>query len=349
MTAAGSSVLRRIHSKITLNKALRMQSLKSWCLFLCASLTITSPISAWEYGPATWRHDFRAAEAEAKRLNRPLLVHFHAKWCGPCQMMNQEVLSDPAVLGQLDASVVAVKVDSDEHPDLVQRFGIESLPTDIFLDPSGFVLDRSSGMSDRQRYLSLIARVDSRFAQSHKTLIASQTKPVLRDSGSLSRATPPPIAPNPIRRPKEERPLIASTTSPAAVKLAPLRRPFAAVGLHGFSPVSLVADRKWMRGSDRWSCDYEGITYYMHSAEELKQFKEGADRFAPQVLGCDPVILDITDRAVSGDIRYAAFFDGELFLFVSDKSRQAFRDDPDRFVRTKHVLKIDDLEDKRLE
>ncbi len=327
-----------------------MQSLKSCVsVSLCTILTITSPISAWEYGSSTWRHDFRAAEAEAKRLNRPLLVHFHAKWCGPCQAMNREVLSDPTVLGQLDASVVAVKIDSDEHPDLVERFSVNLLPTDIFLDPNGFVLDRSTGPSDRQRYISLIARVDSRFAQTRKAQIALQTKPALREPASLARTTPGPIAPNPIRRPKEERPLIAGATPPGNVKLSPSKHPFAAVGLRGFSPVSLVADRKWMRGSDRWSCDYEGITYYMNSAEELKQFKEGADRFAPQVLGCDPVILDITDRAVSGDIRYAAFFDGELFLFVSDKSRQAFRDDPDRFVRTKHVLKIDDLEDKRLE
>jgi thiol-disulfide isomerase/thioredoxin/YHS domain-containing protein len=327
-----------------------MQSLKSRCVLFCAGLMIASPAWAGEYGSPTWRHDFRAAEAEARRLDRPLLVHFHAKWCGPCQMMNREVLSDPTVLGQLDAAVVAVKIDSDEHPDLVKRFGVESLPTDIFLDPSGFILDRSSGMCDRERYLSQIARIDLRFSQSHKARIVVRTKPVERETPALSHVTPPPIAPNPIRRPPTpERPLMASTTSPGPGRLAPLRRPFAAVGLRGFSPVSLVADRKWMRGSDRWSWQYEGITYYMNSEEELKQFKDGADRFAPQVLGCDPVILDVTDRAVSGDIRFAAFFDGELYLFVSEKSRQAFRQDPDRFVRTKHVLKIDDLEDKRLE
>ena len=128
-----------------------------------------------------------------------------------------------------------------------------------------------------------------------------------------------------------------------------LSRRGSAVGLHGFSPVSLVGDRKWMKGSDRWSYEYKGIVYYLTSEEELREFKNGADRFAPQILGCDPVILDIADRAVEGDIRYAAFFDGELYLFVSDKSRQTFREDPDRFVRTKHVLNIDELEGKRLE
>jgi len=262
--------------------------------------------------------------------------------------MNREVLSDPSVMRQLDAAVVAIKVDSDERPDLVQRFGIQSLPSDIFLDPNGFVLDRSSGMTDRERYLSLIARIDARFVQSHKTQIALQTKPISREPASLSQVTPPPIAPSPLRQIPKEPPQIAATTAPRVGRLAPLKHAFG-VGLHGFSPVSLVGDHKWMRGSDRFAWEYKGTTYYMTSAEELQQFKEDCDRFAPQVLGCDPVILDVTDRAVAGDIRYAAFFDGELYLFVSEKSRQAFRQDPDRFVRTKHVLKLDDLEDKRLE
>jgi YHS domain-containing protein/thiol-disulfide isomerase/thioredoxin len=332
-----------------LNKALWMQSLKLVSAFVCAASTAALLVSAAEYGaPPTWRHEFQAAEADAKRLNRPLLVHFHAKWCGPCQVMNREVLSDPSVLRQLDAAVVAVKVDSDERPDLVQRFGIQSLPSDIFLDPNGFVLDRSSGMTDRERYVSLIARIDARFVQSHKTQIALQTKPISREPASLSQVTPPPIAPSPLRQIPKEPPQIAATTAPRVGRLAPLKHAFG-VGLHGFSPVSLVGDHKWMRGSDRFAWEYQGTTYYMTSAEELQQFKEDCDRFAPQVLGCDPVILDVTDRAVAGDIRYAAFFDGELYLFVSEKSRQAFRQDPDRFVRTKHVLKLDDLEDKRLE
>ena len=61
------------------------------------------------------------------------------------------------------------------------------------------------------------------------------------------------------------------------------------------------------------------------------------------------MILDIADRAVPGDIRYAAFFEGDLYLFVSEKSRALFQQDPHRFARPKHVLKVDDLDEKRLE
>ena len=98
------------------------------------------------------------------------------------------------------------------RPDLIQRFGIESLPTDIFLDPSGYVMDRSSGMRDRDRYLSMIARIDSRFAQTHKAQIAMQSKPALREPAPLLRPTPPPVAPNPVRRLIKDRPMIASAT-----------------------------------------------------------------------------------------------------------------------------------------
>jgi YHS domain-containing protein/thiol-disulfide isomerase/thioredoxin len=332
-----------------LNKAFEMRSLKIWIVVLCATSTAVSLAWAVERSSETWRHDFNEAEGEARRLNRVLLVHFHAKWCGPCQMMNREVLSDPSVLRQLDAAVIPVKVDSDERPDLVHRFGITTLPTDVFLDPNGFVLDRTSGLSDRESYVTRIARVDTRFSQSQKAQIALQTKPAPREQASLSRATPAPIAPSPVR--PNMRPQIASTLSPSqrAGGLGPSKRAFGGLGLHGFSPVALVGDHKWMRGSDRYACQFQGVTYHMTSAEELQQFKEDSERYAPQVLGCDPVILDIADRAVNGDIRYAAFFDGELYLFVSDKSRQTFREDPDRYVRTKHVLKLDELEDKRLE
>jgi YHS domain-containing protein len=120
------------------------------------------------------------------------------------------------------------------------------------------------------------------------------------------------------------------------------------VGLRGYSPVSLFDSRRWVQGNKQLTAEYKGVAYQMASRQELNAFRESPDRYAPQVLGCDPVILDVTDRAVPGDIRFAAFFDGELYLFVSEKSRHTFQEDPERFVRTKHVLKVDELDDKRL-
>jgi YHS domain-containing protein len=180
---------------------------------------------------------------------------------------------------------------------------------------------------------------------------------LLRDSSPASessltlRPTPPPIAPNPMRTDSSDPTPIAASISTQPVWEINTRgqRRWVSLGLKGFSPVSLVNNRKWQRGEREYSADYKGVVYFLASADELRQFKESPARFAPQILGCDPVILDVADRAVPGDIRYAAFFDGELYLFVSEKSRDTFRHDPRRFVRTKHVLQVDELDEKAIQ
>ena len=84
----------------------------------------------------------------------------------------------------LRSQFVAVQVDSDQRPDLVRRFHIEKLPTDVFVDPRGYVLERSSGSKSRERYFSLVARIDAICSQSRSMRIASQTKTLSRRHAS---------------------------------------------------------------------------------------------------------------------------------------------------------------------
>ncbi len=82
----------------------------------------------------------------------------------------------------------------------------------------------------------------------------------------------------------------------------------------------------------------------MSSAAEAEVFRTNPERYAPKLLGCDPVVLWKTDRAVAGSAEFAAYFDGELYLFVDRESRAQFREVPVRYVRTRHVLKVDQIE-----
>ncbi len=109
-----------------------------------------------------WGRDYSHAWHRAKKVNRPVLLHFHAKWCGPCQQMEREVLNTPKVLNALDACCVAVKIDCDQQPELVQKFGIEALPCDVLVTPDLKMHRINSGFASADQYSTLVSRAAKR-------------------------------------------------------------------------------------------------------------------------------------------------------------------------------------------
>lgn len=256
-----------------------------------------------------WRSDFETALQEAEEKKLPVLLHFYADWCMPCKKMDQTVFASAAVKDALTTRFVAVKVNSEKYPQLVQRYGVEILPADVLLDPmGGRVLQSHAGLMDQPQYLAMIQQTETSFRKLHP-------------------ATPPG----------------ADSSSPTGT--APqLGDPQHVVGLDGFSPVALTKSRKWIRGSARFAWDYKGVLYYMTSREELSEFRKSPESYAPKMLGCDPVILWETDRAVAGSVEFGAFFDDELYLFKSDERRKQFKANPAKFTRLQHALKANQIE-----
>lgn len=250
--------------------------------------------------PTGWLSDYAAARKLARELDRPLLLHFYATWCGPCQSMERSVLNTGDVKQSLGRDVIGVKIDSDRHRNLVDRFAVRSLPSDIIIDSEGRILHRSAGFQDKAAYTRMIA-------------------------GSV----------------KQYEPRVPAAVVSETPDGAPAAEPI--LGLDGYSPVVLMEERKWLKGKPEFAHTYQGITFHFRTDEELRRFKEDPARFAPKLLGCDPVELWLSDRALRGDTRYGAYFDGKLFLFVSHENRETFKDNPLRYTETRHVLKTSDI------
>ncbi len=79
------------------------------------------------------------ATPTGEATGEPLLLDFHASWCGPCQQMR------PAIDQLIQSGYQVKSVDVDRSPDLKQRYQIESVPTFIVVDESGEPLARSTG------------------------------------------------------------------------------------------------------------------------------------------------------------------------------------------------------------
>ena len=81
---------------------------------------------------------------EARETRKPLLIDFTAKWCGPCKMMDRQVIPDPVVAREL-THWVKVKIDRDEFPQLAQSFEVTALPYYILIAENGQILATAAG------------------------------------------------------------------------------------------------------------------------------------------------------------------------------------------------------------
>jgi thioredoxin 2 len=67
-----------------------------------------------------------AFDALVQSSKLPVVVDFWAPWCGPCRAVAPELAR---VAASTSGRYVVVKVNTDELPDLGDRFTIRSIPT----------------------------------------------------------------------------------------------------------------------------------------------------------------------------------------------------------------------------
>jgi thioredoxin 2 len=92
--------------------------------------------------PAELRED--QFEAFVQRTGLPVLADFWAPWCGPCRAMAPHF---ERAAQNLKDRVRLVKVNTEEAPQLAQRYGIRAIPT-LILFRNGAEAKRMSGALD---------------------------------------------------------------------------------------------------------------------------------------------------------------------------------------------------------
>ncbi len=79
--------------------------------------------------------------AEVLQASEPVLVDFHAEWCGPCKAMAPAL---EQVAGELQGKLKVVKVDVDQNPQITQDYRIQAMPT-LIMFSGGKEVNRNVG------------------------------------------------------------------------------------------------------------------------------------------------------------------------------------------------------------
>lgn len=78
--------------------------------------------------------DFESGEDWKYKGDLPAIIDFYADWCGPCKAI-APVLEELAI--EYDGSLVIYKIDTDAEAELSAIFGIQSIPTLLFVPKEG--------------------------------------------------------------------------------------------------------------------------------------------------------------------------------------------------------------------
>ena len=96
-----------------------------------------------------------AAVQESEATGKPVFAFFTAEWCGPCQSLKKNTLSDARVAGFLDEHTVPVYIDIDEDRAAATQFQISGIPTSIILQDRR-VVARMTSYAGPDEYLEFL-------------------------------------------------------------------------------------------------------------------------------------------------------------------------------------------------
>jgi len=87
--------------------------------------------------------------------SKPVLVDFHAEWCGPCKMM-APILKQ--VKDELGDRVAIIKIDVDKNQSIAAKYQVRGVPT-LIVFKNGEIKWRQSGVVQKNDLVRILQSV----------------------------------------------------------------------------------------------------------------------------------------------------------------------------------------------
>jgi len=87
--------------------------------------------------------------------NKPCIIDFYADWCGPCKMV-APVLEE--LSKEYEGKIDVYKIDTEQEQELAGTFGIQSIPSILFVPMEGQP-QMTMGAMPKQSFVQVINEV----------------------------------------------------------------------------------------------------------------------------------------------------------------------------------------------
>lgn len=92
--------------------------------------------------------------SELINSEKPVLIDFHATWCGPCKMMGP-ILQD--VAKKVDGRAKILKIDVDKNQGVAAKYQVQGVPT-LMVFKNGKMVWRQSGVVPAHQLVEVLEK-----------------------------------------------------------------------------------------------------------------------------------------------------------------------------------------------
>ncbi|XP_074082935.1 thioredoxin, mitochondrial [Macrotis lagotis] len=85
----------------------------------------------------------------------PVVVDFHAQWCGPCKILGPRL---EKMVAKQEGKVLMAKVDIDDNTDLAIEYEVSAVPT-VLAIKNGDVVDKFVGIKDEDQLEAFLKKL----------------------------------------------------------------------------------------------------------------------------------------------------------------------------------------------
>lgn len=87
--------------------------------------------------------------------DRPVIVDFHATWCGPCKAQSP-ILKE--IADDLGERIRVIKIDVDQNNELAIQYHIQSVPT-LMIFRNGKVAYKQAGVHSKSQLMNTLINI----------------------------------------------------------------------------------------------------------------------------------------------------------------------------------------------